>query len=140
MTDLEYFLATYGLNEGQVTFVPYGSRVYGTNNANSDYDYMAIVPSNRRADTGTEFRHGETNIHIYNLIDFQSQLDLHKIHALEAYFMPEGEVAKIFWFTLDLPKLRCSLSEKSSNSWVKAKKKIEVEKDYYFSWIKNSWF
>ncbi|MGW8181205.1 MAG: hypothetical protein ACWGQW_20945, partial [bacterium] len=33
-------------------------------------------------------------------------------------------------FTLDLAKLRKSFSAKASNSWVKAKKKIEVHQEY----------
>lgn len=37
---------------------------------------------------------------------------------------------KKFDFKLDKSKLRHSLSAKSSNSWVKAKKKLTVEQDY----------
>ena len=133
MDDLAYFKATYGLRDEDVIFVPYGSRVYGTHSENSDYDYMAIVPANRRADTGEEYRHGNTNIHIYNKIDFQDQLNRHKVHALEAYFLDE-RVAKDFVFKLHIPTLRESFSEKASNSFVKAKKKIEKEKDYYIGW------
>ena len=30
MTDVEYFMCTYGLREVDVDLIPYGSRVYGT--------------------------------------------------------------------------------------------------------------
>lgn len=131
---IAYFKATYGLREEDVVLFPYGSRVYGTASEKSDYDYLAVIPENRRADTGTEFRHDEVNIHMFNRRDWQQQLDLHKIHALEAYFLPDGLCRQKFLFQLDLGKLRSELSEKASNSFVKAKKKIEKEKDFYIGW------
>ena len=96
MDALEYFRATYGLREQDVLFVPYGSKVYGTAGKDSDDDYLAIVPANRRANTGEEYRRENVNIHIFNRRDFQDQLGRHKIHALEAYFLPDGRVAKEF--------------------------------------------
>ena len=42
--DLDYFKATYGLRDQDVLLVPFGSRVYGTHDADSDFDYLAIVP------------------------------------------------------------------------------------------------
>lgn len=134
MDGLEYFKATYGLRDQDVIFFPYGSRVYGTHSEKSDYDYMAVVPANRRADTGEEFRHGDVNIHIYNRRDWQDQLNRHKIHTLEAYFLPDSACPKEFRLALDLAILRHELSAKSSHSFVKAKKKIEVEKDFYIGW------
>ena len=134
MDPLTYFRATYGLREQDVLFVPYGSRVYGTAGKDSDEDYLAIVPANRRADTGEEYQRDNVNIHIFNRRDFQDQLNRHKIHALEAYYLPDGRVAKEFTFALDLGTLRSELSQKASHSFVKAKKKLEVEKDYYIGW------
>lgn len=129
MKPLDYFLATYGLRETDVIFVPYGSRVYGTEKPWSDRDYMAIVPENRRADTGTEYRRGDTDIHIYNRWDFRRQLEKHKIHCLEAYFHPDGEVPKHFELSLNLEVLYDSLSRKSLQSFVRAKQKIRKEND-----------
>lgn len=134
MNGVDYFKATYGLSDKDTILVPYGSRVYGTHSDKSDYDYMAIVPENRRADTGTEFRHDNVNIHIYNKRDWQQQLDLHKIHTLEGYFHPDGQVKTRFKFKLNLGSLRNELSAKASHSFVKAKKKIEVEKDFFIGW------
>ena len=134
MNDIEYFKFTYGLRDQDLLLIPYGSRVYKTHKESSDYDYLAIVPANRKASTGEEYRRGDINIHIFNKADFQKQLDLHKIHTLEAYFLPDGICKGSFNFTLDKVKLRHELSQKSSHSFVKAKKKIEVEKDYYIGW------
>lgn len=133
MDDIEYFKATYGLSDKDVVLIPYGSRVYGTHKEDSDYDYMAIVPANRK-NTGEEYVRNKINIHIYNRYDFQQQLTQHKIHTLEAYCMPGGLISGQFNFKLDITKLRHELSAKASHSFVKAKKKIEKEKDFYVGW------
>lgn len=131
MTDIEYFRATYGLRECDVVLIPYGSRVYGTHREDSDYDYIGLVPANRMVDTGTEYRWNTLNVHIYNRYDFQKQLERHKIHTLEAYYLPNSCVPKEFKFELDLPKLRVEVAEKASHSFVKARKKIDKEHDFY---------
>lgn len=139
MNEFQHFMDIHGLRTQDVIFVRYGSRVYGTDSDKSDYDYLAIVPNDSKADTGTEFYKNDTNIHVFNRGDFQQQLNDHKIHALEAYYLPVPDeddpcVKNQFHFQLDLGKLRESISEKASHSFVKAKKKIEVEKDYYIGW------
>ena len=137
------FLEKYGLSAYNVAFIPYGSRVYGTHSENSDYDFLAVV-NKKGLITGEEFTDNNTQIQIYQEEDFQKQLNMHKIHALEAYYLPEDIYdqyekfsyagLKIPRFNLDIIQLRHSLSEKASHSFVKAKKKIEVEKDYYVGW------
>lgn len=130
MTDIEVFKATYGLRDQDVLLIPYGSRVYGTATDQSDEDYMAIVLQDRDC-TGEEYRHNSLNVHLYNRVDFQRQLGIHKIHALEAWSMPDSPCPKHFKWKLNLNLLRDAISEKASHSFVKAKKKIEVEKDFY---------
>jgi len=135
MTGIEYFKAQYGLRDQSVLLFPYGSRVYGTATDTSDHDYMAVILDKRNSvQTGEEYRHGDTNIHIYTRNDWQYQLNQHKIHTLEAYYLPDGICRGQFNFKLDVKQLRHALSEKASHSFVKAKKKIEKEKDYYIGW------
>ena len=134
MTDIEYFLATFGLQEQDILLFPYGSRVYGTAKEDSDHDYLAVIPANHKVNTGEEYVHGSLNVHIFNRQDWEDQLQSHKVHCLEAYYLPDGVCQKHFPFTINLVKLRHELSEKSSKSWVKAKKKIDVEKDFYIGW------
>ena len=132
MNEINRFKSQYGLGD-DIILAPYGSRVYGTQRSTSDYDYIAIIPPNDRVDTGTEYHHNNVDIHIYNREDFQHQLNLHKIHTLEVYFLPDN-LCQEFDFQLSLPMLRRSISQKASHSFVKAKKKLEVEKDYYIGW------
>lgn len=135
------FLAEYGLSDRTLMF-PYGSRVYGTHKPNSDYDFIAVVPNGTDIADGTEYRNGLLNVHIESHAAFQQHLDEHKVKALECWFMPhefmpqEGalHVGANFKFTLDKVTLRHEFSSKASNSFVKAKKKIEKEKDYYIGW------
>ena len=134
MHGADRFKSTYGLNDQSVLIMPYGSRVYGTANEKSDHDYLAVVLGKSHIQTGEEYRNGDINIHIYTREDWQSQLNDHKVHTLEAYFLPDEICRKNFQLKINLKKLRSTLSEKSSKSFVKAKKKIDKEKDYYVGW------
>lgn len=103
---------------------PYGSRIYGTAQKHSDWDYIAVDDNFA---TG-EMSRGSANIKFMNLQHFQKLLDEHHIIALECFFLPEDKVeikpAKPWKFKLDRVKLRHSFMEKASKDWVKAKKKF----------------
>lgn len=111
----------------------YGSRVYGTAKENSDKDFILIKEDGEKEQYSHQMLFDVPyEWTVYSIADFQKLLDDHEISALECYFLPEEFRLKdnaIFSFTLDKAKLRHSLSKKSSNSWVKAKKKFEVEAD-----------
>lgn len=116
----------------------YGSHVYGSNDKDSDIDYIVIVdnmiiPERQVSNNGYDFN-------IYTEKRFREKLDAHHIDALECYFLygnpsvnhniiltSQTELFKDF--EIDLNKLRASISATSSNSWVKAKKKIILEHD-----------
>lgn len=132
---IDHFKSTYGLKDQDFLLIPYGSRVYGTSQVESDYDYLAIIINDRlKGLTGIEYNHDDLNITLYDRIDWQDQLNNHKIHTLEGYFHPSKLCQNKFKFKLDLVKLRHELSEKASHSFVKAKKKIEIAKEYYIGW------
>lgn len=134
MNGVDQFLTRHGLTAKDTVLVPYGSRVYGTHSDKSDHDFMAIVPAHAAIVTGFEFRHDNVNVHVYKPEDWQQQLLAHKIHTLEAYFHPDKQIKARYKFKLNLGTLRSELSAKASHSFVKAKKKIEVEKDYHTGW------
>jgi predicted nucleotidyltransferase len=104
----------------------YGSRVYGTATAASDYDFIVVADAEER-----EINDGTMNIHVDHPDNFQRRLREHDISCMECYFLP---VRRDFifkgrpWnFELDRQQLRHAISAKASNSFVKAKKKIMVE-------------
>lgn len=107
----------------------YGSKVYGSFNKTSDTDYIVVADIKEKL----EFHSETEDVQVYPFREFLKALDNHEIWALECVFLPEElklEKNDFYKFTLDLNKLRESISQKASHSWVKAKKKITVEKDY----------
>ena len=107
----------------------YGSRVYGNATDRSDWDFVIVVTEK----TEDEFLSKDVNAHFYTGEEFQAQLMAHEISALECAYLPAAHVWKErhrFEVTLDPAKLRHSLSAKSSNSWVKCKKKLTLPNDY----------
>lgn len=118
---------------------PYGSRVYQTASNESDYDFL-VVGNFGVSEGEFEVREENINIHFFPSNLFLKMLKSHQINALEAFFLPNNLVIQQSWvpeFTLDLSKLRKEISAKSSNSWVKCKKKLTVEKDAYYIGIKS---
>lgn len=108
----------------------FGSRVYGTADNSSDWDFRVIANTSL---TNQEVKSGNFNIHIQTPDQFQKLLDDHHPGALECYFAPDK--FKIldnheFNFNLIIPRLRHSFSHTSSNSWVKCKKKLN-QGDYH---------
>lgn len=110
---------------------PYGSHVYGTNIEGSDEDYITVlkVLHNKheildRDDRYSFVLHDETT--------FQRGLWAHECYAIECFFLDKSQKLKDRpWdFKLDKRVLRESYSQKASHSFVKAKKKIEVERDF----------
>jgi len=73
---------------------------------------------------------------------FQELLDQHKIFCLECFFLPSECILlekHKFHFKLNNSLLRNEISAKSSNSWVKASKKLTVEKNSEYIGKKSLW-
>jgi len=108
----------------------YGSYVYGTNDEKSDVDYIYVVE--KQSEKEKQIFSNNMNITYYPLDYFKSMVERHKVSALECVFLPEKfkiELCPVD-FNLNFSLLRCSFSEKASNSWVKAGKKIDLHKEY----------
>lgn len=108
----------------------FGSQVYGTATADSDFDIIMVANNSVES---TEIRNGLFNIHVYTPDKFKSDMEWHRINNLECIFAPDWAKLKEtieYDFKLDVTKLRHATSHISSNSWVKARKKIE-QGDYY---------
>lgn len=130
------------LDKEVLNVYPFGSQIYKTNSEESDYDFVVIVNKDVREYSLSSPNH-KLNIHLYSPNGFIDQLQQHKIVALECFFLPQELLLKNklqFPFLLNKEKLRSSISEKSSHSWVKAKKKFEVETDRNVYVAKKSLF
>ena len=108
----------------------FGSQVYGTTTNNSDWDFIMIANT---PNTNQEIHSGDFNIHVMTEDHFLKNLKDHHSSSVEAFFTPKEfrlqEDVKFDWKP-NIPSLRHSFSHISSNSWVKAKKKME-QGDYY---------
>jgi hypothetical protein len=111
----------------------YGSRVYGTNRPDSDYDYVIIT--DKEGFTATQGEADNLNVQAYTVAEWKSLLEKHDIMAMECNFNPNGDLS--LPFTLSKGTLRSSISRVASNSWVKCKKKLTVEEDSRLIGIKS---
>ena len=123
---------TLKVDRGELTSIYlWGSRAYKTHTTDSDFDIICV---GENFSDGREYRNGDLNLHTVSVQTFQNNLTEHKIREVECFFLPRDNYLMgdyIYDFHLDLKKLRHIWSAVSSNSWVKAKKKINVEKEWY---------
>lgn len=115
----------------------YGSRVYGTNTEFSDWDYVGVQPG-----VGfSELERGAIDVKLMDLEHFQKLVNDHNVSALECLFLPEEMVLvkpeRPWSFNLDLSMLRRSFSQKSNQSFGKAKKKFVAPYDWAVDEIKR---
>jgi hypothetical protein len=117
-----------GLKKPSQDIFCYGSWVYGTFNENSDRDFIVITD-----EVSGQYSDNLLNVSFFTKEEFQEKIWMHEPSALETYFLPKEMILKKtnnYVFMLDKSKLRIQFSSKSSNSFVKAKKKLIVQKDY----------
>ena len=106
----------------------YGSRVYGTHTPESDHDFIVVWNRPEIAHVSED----KYSINYYPVKTFGDMVKGHEISALECLFCRNAVVKNCINYNIriDLEQLRHSISEKASHSWVKSKKKHDVEKDY----------
>jgi len=113
----------------------YGSRVYGVSSDNSDYDFTIVANNSVENIEYKVFKGGfEYNFHIQTIDYFQEQLNWNEPKTIECLLWSQENTIlekKEFYIDIVKSKYRHAVSHISSNSWVKARKKIEKEKEYY---------
>lgn len=123
---------SYFKDDNIMSIYEYGSHVYGTNNLNSDRDIIVVLKDIDLSDKTIKDLQKNYDVNVYSQDNFEKMIREHEITALECLFLKDKNILKYHnWnFELNLVTLRNSISQKSSNSWVKAKKKFIIEKDY----------
>jgi len=126
----------YG-EENIVNVYDFGGNVYGVSNKFSDCDYIAVIDDSAcQADEHQEFFHEsgmKHDVNCYAEYYFKKLIEYHEISALECLFLNDEFIRKFskkYDFVLSLPALRKSIAEKSSNSFVKARKKLRFGEAY----------
>lgn len=128
------FYYTFLREKDLMAISPYGSQVYGIATSKSDYDYIVILKEHFSWGGEEACAADKFDIHFYGHETFIKRVQQQDIAALECLWAAnENEFIKNIRdsYKKDLSLLRHSISEKASNSWVKAKKKIDKEKDFY---------
>jgi predicted nucleotidyltransferase len=103
----------------------YGSRVYGTAGEESDWDVSLIAKTSVEA---IEVKTERFNIHVYTWDRWVADLEWHNPKNLECHFAPEKAVLlekQRHDLSINEARLRHAVCHVSSNSWVKARKKLE---------------
>lgn len=117
----------------------YGSIVYNTNTKISDTDIVYVFDSSEDIYEVIEahkmpefFDLPKIDLHYISTFAFQKLLNSHDIMALETYYQLPNDYKEWFNFELNLDTLRRKISAVVSNSWSKARKKLDIpeESDY----------
>jgi len=112
----------------------YGSELYNTSDNKSDLDYCVIISDNVernifvRYNGYIQYETIDIDIHILTETRYKELVSQCNDMALSLYFQPYPILKYEYKTKLDLFELRKSISTKANNSYVKAKKKLIVEK------------
>lgn len=105
----------------------FGSRVYGYNNEESDFDIIMVAPN---LEKNKEIKHPEYNIHVINPNDFKEEIfKNYKITYLECLFAPDWAklLEKInYEFIINKDKLKSEFIVQSFSAWKKGKLKMKI--------------
>lgn len=110
------------IDEPIIKVYNYGSSVYGTENENSDKDYIIVVEGDEEFDYNIDGV-TNTNIIVYSKAKFIKLIEEHHISAMECIFQNDDDPFQEY-FKLDHTKLRKAISSVASNSYGKCKKKL----------------
>lgn len=129
-----------GLKDKCLGVFKYGSSIYKTRTEKSDLDIIYIADTDKEiyevyqskdfpfCSSYTE----KVDLHYISKESFIDLLNKHDIMALEVYYQMSEDQRLTFPFNLNLDTLRRSVSAVCSNSWSKARKKLEIpEEDDY---------
>lgn len=112
--------------EDIVNVYAYGSRIYGTHNPDSDYDYVvvyksALLPSGAFKDNARSNEDRSIQIICYSRGGFKDGIQKYDISCLESLFLPKEFVVQAKWpFKLEkinLKEFGDKIISKSSASW-----------------------
>lgn len=122
MTELKDSLTKF-INFPIINIYGFGSLYYGTFiEGKSDKDYIIIYDM---TDSKIDYIDDNINISGYNLQEYLKLIDLCDIAILESIQHPLFITIDIGQFIINKTNLRNSISQKTDNSYVKAKKKLQ---------------
>ena len=115
----------------------YGSLLYNNLNEKSDLDYCIVVGEHTISDEYIQIELEDLDFHLMTEKHYKKLLKEHDIMALEMYYQKNPILKFEVDFTLDKVQLRNSISKVVSNSYVKAKKKMELPNEDSYIGLKS---
>ena len=120
--------------DNSINIYRHGSLVYGTFVPGiSDYDHIVILPDSYAYMDTSQYEEENNQYTFYTQSTWQKMLDNNEVSAIESYLLPPEHILKEtikFSTTLNTSKIRDQFSKTASNSYVKCKKKLEVEDSF----------
>jgi predicted nucleotidyltransferase len=127
--------------EDTLSILAFGSRVYQCEHENSDFDLVIILKDESKFnDDKLKSKKLNIDAQIFKESEYSKKLNSFEIDALECFSLNKNKETKKFEIfnisKLDIPPfeknaLRKSIDERSRISWVKSKKKLELESNGY---------
>jgi predicted nucleotidyltransferase len=122
-------LKDFGLQDHEVISVfPFGSRVYGTAEYKSDWDFIVVVNNGVIDKDIRRSSRNQINVNVFTETSFTASLARHRMSSLECIYLPLEQVlkdGKSFPFKFDINLLHKYVIEKSLEDWTSAKKSFE---------------
>jgi hypothetical protein len=119
-----------------------GSRLYGINDANSDWDLSLITTEVSENDfREVSIGGNDFDVHLFSQSNFQNRLDNHEMRELESLSHPEEFILidnKSFSLDIDNNKLISQVNFESDDLWNRAKNTLNSGGDSYVA-LKNIW-
>lgn len=114
----------------------FGSRLHGTNNLDSDYDYFLVASTlnEHKEIKATNKNNLKLNIHVITLDKFKSDLNQYKMSRIESIMAPIDFIImekEPIAFSFKKDKIKKSIKYQSYESWSIAKSRINNEDDSY---------
>ena len=131
MEDKDIYLNTLKNLDNVLWIIQYGSSTQGIKDF-KDIDYMVVVKDNFDLHGVGRKIIGNYDFNFYTLSQFNTMMLNNDISCLEAYVCEDKYYVKGDRIPLKInpDKVREQCAKVSSNSWVKAKKKLTIDKDY----------
>lgn len=121
-----------GLNQDDILNIYLrGSHLFGTAHEDSDYDYIVVVEN--FVDVPLTIDYDNKSFAVVHKETWDKLARKNQIEFFEAIFAPKDCKIKETYvpnFQFNYEFVRRNFSHQASNSWVKCKKKLTVEKDY----------
>lgn len=128
-------------DEDVINVYPFGSKIYGTDDYKSDWDFVVVVKDGVVDKDIRKSSHNQINVNIFTETSFLAAVKRHRMSMLECIFLPSDKLlknSKTYSFKLDIKSLHQYIITKSLEDWGKARLKFDQQDVSYIKSIFHS--